>query len=224
MTNNKAASTSNVGDYVPARFYKSSDVSIEYPGMTKLVIETTAEKYASVWADSYTGSDAAITVDGQIVTIKFSAPTDTFSLTNLSAQTRVNKISVFTGPDEEIPPHEHSWTDATCTVPKTCAVCGATEGDVAEHSWINATCTAPKTCSTCELTEGEALRHNLVDGVCSVCGKTPIASGTCGDSLTWTLDSDGVLTIYGTGPMYNYYYSLWGSEALGIRMFLLLKK
>ena len=30
---------------------------------------------------------------------------------------------------------------------------------------------------------------------------TTVASGDCGDNLTWTLDSDGVLTISGTGDM-----------------------
>lgn len=35
--------------------------------------------------------------------------------------------------------------------------------------------------------------------------KTPlIANGKCGDNLVWQLDSDGVLTISGTGNMYNY--------------------
>ena len=29
-----------------------------------------------------------------------------------------------------------------------------------------------------------------------------VASGKCGDNLTWSLDSEGVLTISGTGPMY----------------------
>lgn len=31
-----------------------------------------------------------------------------------------------------------------------------------------------------------------------------IESGKCGDNLTWTLDSEGTLTISGTGDMYNY--------------------
>ena len=29
-------------------------------------------------------------------------------------------------------------------------------------------------------------------------------SGTCGANLTWVLDSDGTLTISGTGPMEDY--------------------
>ena len=31
-----------------------------------------------------------------------------------------------------------------------------------------------------------------------------VASGTCGDNLTWVLDNTGTLTISGTGPMYDY--------------------
>ena len=33
-----------------------------------------------------------------------------------------------------------------------------------------------------------------------------IASGKCGDNLTWTLNSEGTLTISGTGDMYDYHY------------------
>lgn len=38
-----------------------------------------------------------------------------------------------------------------------------------------------------------------------------IASGTCGDNLTWTLTTDGTLTIVGTGAMndFSYYTSPW---------------
>ena len=31
-----------------------------------------------------------------------------------------------------------------------------------------------------------------------------VASGTCGDNLTWVLTEDGTLTISGTGPMKDY--------------------
>ena len=34
-----------------------------------------------------------------------------------------------------------------------------------------------------------------------------VASGTCGDNLTWTLDDAGLLTISGTGPMVQWWHS-----------------
>ncbi len=39
-----------------------------------------------------------------------------------------------------------------------------------------------------------------------------LASGTCGDNLTWVLASDGTLTISGTGAMYDYAYSTKSSS------------
>ena len=33
--------------------------------------------------------------------------------------------------------HVHKWNDATCTAPKTCSVCGETEGDVLPHTYDN---------------------------------------------------------------------------------------
>lgn len=43
-----------------------------------------------------------------------------------------------------------------------------------------------------------------------------VDSGTCGKNLTWTLDSDGLLTIEGSGSMYYYYSSPtpWGSASV----------
>ena len=35
-------------------------------------------------------------------------------------------------------PHIHDWVEATCTEPKTCSVCGATEGDPLGHNWAEA--------------------------------------------------------------------------------------
>ena len=74
--------------------------------------------------------------------------------------------------------HEHTWSEATCTTPKTCTECGETEGEVLGHTWVEATCTEPKTCSVCGATEGEALGHTWVEATCiepktcSVCGAT----------------------------------------------------
>ena len=72
---------------------------------------------------------------------------------------------------EEItePPHTHSFSDATCTAPKTCP-CGETEGEANGHAWNNATCSAPKTCSVCGATEGTAVSHSFSNGNCKECG------------------------------------------------------
>ena len=69
----------------------------------------------------------------------------------------------------------HEWNDADCVTPKTCSVCGETEGKALGHSWVDATCTTPKTCSVCEETEGKALGHSWVDATCI----TPKTCSTC---------------------------------------------
>ena len=40
----------------------------------------------------------------------------------------------------------HTWNAATCTRPRTCSICGKTEGESKGHTWSNATCTKPQTC------------------------------------------------------------------------------
>lgn len=40
-----------------------------------------------------------------------------------------------------------------------------------EHRWIEADCTTPKTCAVCGKTEGEPEGHRYVENVCTVCGK-----------------------------------------------------
>ena len=43
--------------------------------------------------------------------------------------------------------------------------------DTCTHEWTDATCTAPKTCALCGETEGEALGHSYETGTCTVCGE-----------------------------------------------------
>lgn len=91
---------------------------------------------------------------------------------------------------------EHVWNDATCTAPKTCTLCGETEGHALEHDyqggscteeaacalcgktqaptghqWQEATCTSPKTCALCGETEGGPLGHTTESGTCERCGE-----------------------------------------------------
>ena len=39
------------------------------------------------------------------------------------------------------------------------------------HTWTSATCSAPKTCTVCSATEGTAAGHSYVQGKCSACGE-----------------------------------------------------
>ena len=61
----------------------------------------------------------------------------------------------------------HNWIDATCTVAKTCSICGAVEGEPIGHDWISATYDDPKTCSICGETEGEPLERPYVSSYSS---------------------------------------------------------
>lgn len=70
------------------------------------------------------------------------------------------------------------WNEATCLDPKTCAKCGATEGEALGHDWVDANCEEAQTCSRCGLTQGEPVGHCWKSATCEepktceVCGKT----------------------------------------------------
>ena len=82
---------------------------------------------------------------------------------------------------------KHDFKAATCTSPKTCDLCGETEGEALGHTWVDANCTAPKTCSVCSETEGEALGHTWVDANCTTPKTCSVCSETEGEALghTW---------------------------------------
>lgn len=75
------------------------------------------------------------------------------------------------------PDPSHTWINANCTTPKTCSVCGKTEGAAQGHDWEPANCTTPKTCkrTNCRVTEGGALGHSWDGTTCRICG---VASST----------------------------------------------
>ena len=151
VTNNKASSTSNVGDYVkPARFYKGSTVTIEYPGMTKIVFNCNTAAYATDLSKSITG--ATVTVDGSVVTVELASAADSFTTNGMNAQVRVDGLTVYT-----TKVCAHVWGEAVLTTAPACAVKG-------ENTY---------TCTLCGETKTEAvaaLGHIAVDGFCSVCG------------------------------------------------------
>ena len=48
-----------------------------------------------------------------------------------------NNVTTIDGDDTKVIECEHDWADATCTAPKTCNLCGETEGDALTHIWTD---------------------------------------------------------------------------------------
>ncbi len=95
----------------------------------------------------------------------------------------------------------HTFADATCTAPQTCTVCGATQGNAKGHKWTDATCKAPKTCSVCAATEGNVADHKYENDVCVYCGiADPNAVPANETVVLHSAKAEG----YVTGQMYVY--------------------
>lgn len=82
-------------------------------------------------------------------------------------------------------------------------------GELAEHNWTPATCTAPKTCSVCGATEGDALGHTEgtewksdADNhwhVCTVAGcGVVIESSKAAHEFEWKIDKEATATEKGS--------------------------
>ncbi len=63
---------------------------------------------------------------------------------------------------------EHEWKSAKCETPKTCRLCGETEGEALGHDWEDATCLEPKICRECDEEKGEPLGHDWVEATCEL--------------------------------------------------------
>ncbi len=119
VTNDKASATSNVADYCkPARFYQGSNVTISFPGMTKIVINAKGldSKYVNSWLNVSAGK---ATNDGGIITIVFDTPVDSLVYTGLAKQSRAYSITVYaqaeTGECDHANYVVEGAIDATCT-------------------------------------------------------------------------------------------------------------
>ncbi len=103
VTNDKDASTSNVGNYSnPARFYAGSKLTIAYPGMRAITINLNSGKPASGLINSLTGVEGITVIeDGYVITIVLDEAADSFVIESLAGQIRVNSITVSTEAPEE---------------------------------------------------------------------------------------------------------------------------
>ena len=95
LTNNKGSSTNNVGNYIPARFYAKSNVTIECANMIKIVFTAGSSSYATALKNSISASsDYTVSISGSAVTVEFVVPTDTFTINSMSAQARMSTTPI----------------------------------------------------------------------------------------------------------------------------------
>jgi hypothetical protein len=94
----------------------------------------------------------------------------------------------------------HTWQDATCTTAKICTVCDTTEGEALGHSWQDATCTDPKTCTRCHVTEGEAAGHQWEDATTEIPQTCTVCKRTTGGKLNVDprFTTESTKALYGT--------------------------
>ncbi len=95
----------------------------------------------------------------------------------------------------------HSWKSASCTQPKTCAKCGETSGNPLGHLWEPATCTKPETCSDCGETSGDALGHSWEPASCTQPKTCSICGCTDGQALNHSYENGKCMTCGKTDPI-----------------------
>ena len=147
VTVDKASSTVDLvdktGDGYAARVYAGATLTVEFSQMTKIVINCDGGTYnGKTYFSGFEGmsvAGATITCEGSTITITFANATDKFVSAGLASQTRILSIDVFTS-SQGGTTHTHSFGNATCTSPATCA-CGETQGNALGHTTTNGTCT-----------------------------------------------------------------------------------
>ena len=94
FTNNKASSSTPVADYEnPVRLYKDSSIVVNYSNgnITKIVFDASSTSYATALKNSI-GDEATASSDK--VTVTLSSPSSEFTIAKLSAQVRLDSITV----------------------------------------------------------------------------------------------------------------------------------
>jgi len=97
-------------------------------------------------------------VDEGLLEHIYSSEEGTFLNGDIDINAFLSSVPV-TPSDPDIQEHFHVWAQATCSKPKTCYNCGATEGNPLPHDWWEATCLEPMTCSRCGITQGSLGSH-----------------------------------------------------------------
>ncbi|MBE6548543.1 MAG: hypothetical protein E7667_06700, partial [Ruminococcaceae bacterium] len=167
-------------EVVPAKGHTEAVTSGKAPTCTEAGL--TEGKHCSVCNEVLVERKVILATGHSIVVIEGKDATCTE--TGLTDGSKCSVCEVEFKAQEEIPALGHKWTEATCTAPKTCSVCGTTEGEAAGHTAVVIPA-VDATCTTAGLTEGSK---------CSVCGEilepqqevVPALGHTPGEAATCT--------------------------------------
>ena len=141
MTNDKSASTSNVADYAkPVRLYASSKITVSCDGVIKnIVFDCNSTSYATSLKNSIT-SGGTVTVSSDKVTVVPTAEANEFVVAKLSAQVRLDALTVTYVAEEEDPNATIYTITATSADETMGTVAGA--GEYAEGKTVTLTANA----------------------------------------------------------------------------------
>ena len=141
LTNDKAASTNAVADYAkPARFYAGSKLTVSCEGTIKqIVFDCNSSSYATTLKNSIT-SGATVTVSSDKVTAVPTTEASEFVVAKLTAQVRMDAITVTYAAEEENPDATIYTITATSADETMGTVVGA--GEYAEGKTVTLTANA----------------------------------------------------------------------------------
>lgn len=181
----------NTGKYYNSgtnwRFYQNETANLTITACDNNIVSVKVT-YASEKTGILTLNGSNIT-SGTVVTVN--APSVTFGVGNTDAtvangQVRITAIEVV----YQVPAHDCAYSEATCTAPATCSICGAVNGDKLPHSYDAGVANPAATCTTagrmvytcsCGDTKIEvidALGHTTDNGTCDRCKETIGGSST----------------------------------------------
>lgn len=111
----------------------------------------------------------------------------------------------------ETPPTGHAWQEATCTQPKTCPTCGATEGEALSHNYESV------------VTEPTETEQGYTTHTCTRCGDSykdsytdPVVSRFAVGTLIFS--ADGTARLYGEKEQVVATYAGWKDVIYDYRM------
>lgn len=163
----KGSYNQSLAEYAnPARFYAGTKLTVNMTGMTQIVFDCNSGTYATALKTSIgTVSGATVSVSSDKVTVTFTNAVDSFAVAELTAQVRMDSMTVTatkTITNIVTCKHGTNLSEATCSKQAVCIDCDQPYGETTDHDTIaEATCTTKAQCSVCG-EYGETIPHNTI--------------------------------------------------------------